>query len=436
MLFPGRRRRREQPRDPDPELMSGSGDDRSADVDVTAIGDDVGGEDPNADRDLGDVDIDLTVDRSGASEDSGNVGVVEPGSGLTSLESLLADPTPDPRSPTSGSAVSDQRTYVLQSVGVGELPDSNPSETKSGDQGSTTNQRPVSFTGSSGGLLLQIPVNSIQPNEFQPRRRFEEDALASLTESVRELGVLQPILVRRLTTPVSAPDSTIEFELVAGERRWRAARRAGLTKVPAIVRDVSDLRSLEEAIVENLHRSDLNPLEEAAAYQQLIDEFGLSQAQVAQRVGKSRSAVANTLRLIQLPVSVQRLVVAGDLSAGHARAVLVVPAFDQPDFAARIVEGQLSVRQAEEMAQSWSGVRSGRRHGSDSSSTRSRESASPNGGERRSSGALEVEKQLADRLDTRIRVEESAKGGRIVIDFAGSEDLQRIFGLLLGDASD
>lgn len=417
MLFPDRRRRRARSKDPDPDSVVGSGENRSVDVEV-----------------------DLTaVDRPGGAERG--MAALEGGSdpsasGVTSLDSLLADPTPDPHSPGEASDVDPEqqgdRTYVLQSVGVGEVPDrvriDGPGPGPSADEA-----RPVSFTGSSGGLLLQIPVDAIQPNEFQPRRRFDETALAALTESVRELGVLQPILVRRATLPSAGPDSTVEFELVAGERRWRAARRAGLTKVPAIVRDVSDLRSLEEAIVENLHRSDLNPMEEAAAYQQLIDEFGLSQAQVAQRVGKSRSAVANTLRLVQLPVSVQRLVVAGELSAGHARAVLAVPAFDQPDFAAKIVSDQLSVRQAEEMAQNWSAVHKGDA-GRDAPTRRG---AAGNG--RRSNGAglgapstgaLEVERHLGDRLDTRVRVEETARGGRIVVEFADAEDLSRIFNML------
>ncbi len=345
---------------------------------------------------------------------SGSEGVPDIDLTSTDLDSLLAEPTPEP-----------DRTYVLESVGVGEVP-GHQVEPERSTHSPGSPQPEVSVTGSSGGLLLHIPVDAIRPNEFQPRRRFDEAALAALTDSIRELGVLQPILVRRLAKEQADRDPGVQFELVAGERRWRAARRAGLTKVPAIVRDVSDLRSLEEAIVENLHRSDLNPLEEAAAYQQLIDEFGLTQADVAKRVGKSRSAVTNTLRLVQLPVSVQRLVIAGDLSAGHARAVLVVPSFDQPDFAERIVAGQLSVRQAEEMAQTWSDSRRKRRSGDGA--------GSPNGRpENRSAGALEVESRLSDHLDTRVRVDESARGGRIVVDFADDDDLSRIFQLLLGD---
>ncbi len=422
MLFPSRRRRRVRATDPDPDLVVGSGEDRP--IDDT---------DDAADIDLTSNDAALVMD-----PDDESLGVSGSGPVLTtSLDSLLADRTPDPHSPADAASSiapdGDGRTYVRQSVGVGEVPRRVDGGDSPGGVG-THDVPPVSFTGSSGGLLLQIPVDAIQPNEFQPRRRFDETSLAALTESVRELGVLQPILVRRATAASTGSDSTIEFELVAGERRWRAARRAGLTKVPAIVREVSDLRSLEEAIVENLHRSDLNPLEEAAAYQQLIDEFGLSQAQVAQRVGKSRSAVTNTLRLVRLPVSVQRLVVAGELSAGHARAVLVVPSFDQPDFADRIVAEQLSVRQAEELAQNWPGTGRGSVGSSQRDGVRSRGSTS-NGSASgsRSTGALEVERHLGDHLDTRVRVEESSKGGRIVVDFADTDDLSRILGLLLGD---
>ncbi|MGB5755518.1 MAG: ParB/RepB/Spo0J family partition protein, partial [Acidimicrobiales bacterium] len=160
--------------------------------------------------------------------------------------------------------------------------------------------------------MRELPVDDIVPNEFQPRRRFDDDSLEALTESVRELGVLQPILVR--------PDGEERYELIAGERRWRAARLAGLATIPAVVRSTADQGALEQAIVENLHREDLTALEEAHAYQQLVDDFGLTQDEVASRVGKSRSAIANTLRLFQLPVVVQRMVAERRLGAGHARA--------------------------------------------------------------------------------------------------------------------
>lgn len=263
------------------------------------------------------------------------------------------------------------------------------------------------------GELLEIDIDDVVPNEFQPRRRFEEESLAALTESVRELGVLQPILVR--------PSADGRYELIAGERRWRAARRAGLRRIAAVVRTTDDVSSLEQAIVENLHRQDLNALEEAAAYQQLVDDFGFTQDEVAKRVGKSRSAISNTLRLFQLPGSVQRLVSSGELSAGHARAVLTLtdPAA-QKALAARIVEEDLSVREAEEAAKA---LESGAEDASSGAGKTPKRRAM-------SAAALEVERLLGDRLDTRVEVIESGGNGRISIRFADKDDLERIYRLL------
>ena len=194
---------------------------------------------------------------------------------------------------------------------------------------------PNEVVGDKSSALLDIPVASVRPNAHQPRMSFDEEALAALTASIREVGVLQPILVR--------PVSEGEFELIAGERRWRAARRAGMPTIPAIVRDVSDLHSVQQALIENLHRQDLNPLEEAGAYQQLIEDFGLTHEQLSGRVGRSRAAITNTLRLFQLPPAVQKMVGEGQLSAGHARALLGTPdrAF-QEALARRAVSQQLS----------------------------------------------------------------------------------------------
>jgi ParB family chromosome partitioning protein len=269
------------------------------------------------------------------------------------------------------------------------------------------------------GELRSVPVGSIEPNRYQPRRQFDEEALGALAESVRELGVLQPVLVR--------PVDDGRYELIAGERRWRASLRAGLRMIPALVRDSDDLGSLEQAIVENLHRQDLSPLEEAAAYQELIADFGLTQEKVAQRVGKSRSAVTNTLRLLQLPVSVQRLVGERLLSAGHARALLSLSdADEQRALADRIIEQELSVRQAEEAAKSLV-----------------RGDVSPTGPGSRSTGGvsdsmsaaeLEVRSLLEDRLETRVEVQQGSRGGRLVIRFADNEDLDRIVqAVLAGD---
>ena len=270
---------------------------------------------------------------------------------------------------------------------------------------------PTDVPVSSGGTSLQeIPTADIEPNRYQPRDHFDEESLASLTASVRELGVLQPILVR----PGAQPG---RYELIAGERRWRAAKRAGLPSVPAIVREVDDLDSLEQAVVENLHRQDLNPLEEAAAYQQLIEDFDLTQERLAERVGKSRSAVANTLRLFQLPPSIPKLVAANQLSAGHARALLGTPdrAF-QEGLAKRAVAQGLSVREVEDAV---------RRREADLAAAE--DEPSPPVTALRPAGLLELEELLATHLDTRVSVSMGARKGRVVIDFATLEDLERIY---------
>ena len=197
------------------------------------------------------------------------------------------------------------------------------------------------FAATERGGLEMLPVASVRPNRYQPREYFDEDALSSLAESIREVGVLQPILVR--------PLGDGEYELVAGERRWRAARRVGLVTIPALVHATDDAAALEHALVENLHRDDLNVLEEAAAYQQLIEDFGLTHDEVATRVGRSRATVSNTLRLLQLPPSIQRALQERKLSMGHARALLGTPdrAF-QEQLAKRAIDDDLSVRSVEE----------------------------------------------------------------------------------------
>jgi len=261
-----------------------------------------------------------------------------------------------------------------------------------------------------GAGLTELLVGDIAPNPHQPRSHFDEESLASLTASVRELGVLQPILVR----PVDGG-----YELIAGERRWRAARRAGLERVPAVVRTIDDGTSLEQALVENLHRQDLNPLEEAGAYQQLIEDFSFTQEDVARRVGRSRSAVANILRLFQLPPSVQRMVRDGQLSAGHARALLGSPDRSfQEALARRCVDKGLTVRDVEESVRA-------RQAGSAEP-----RSAPAEPGRTRPPGLLELETLLSDRLDTRVSVSMGSKRGKVVIDFATVEDLERIYRLL------
>ncbi|HMS14764.1 MAG: ParB/RepB/Spo0J family partition protein [Microthrixaceae bacterium] len=263
--------------------------------------------------------------------------------------------------------------------------------------------------------LREVPVSSIEPNRRQPRSMFDEESLAALSESVRTLGVLQPILVREI--------SDGQFELIAGERRWRAARRAGLQMIPAIVRDIEDMASLEQAIVENLHRQDLNPLEEAAAYHQLIEDFELTQEAAAARVGKSRSAVANLLRLLQLPPSVQKLIGDGSLSAGHAKAILGTPdrAY-QEALARKVVAEDLSVRVTESLIRERAELEQRLRPVEPESGAAKKRLRPP--------GLLELEELLSERLDTTVKVEMSAKKGRMTIDFANLDDLERIYRII------
>ena len=249
----------------------------------------------------------------------------------------------------------------------------------------------------------ELPIGAIKVNPYQPRDIFDEEMLSNLTASIREVGVLQPILVR-------TRDSE-SYELIAGERRWRAAKRAGLKNIPAIIRDVEDLTSLEHALVENLHRQDLGPLEEAAAFQQLIEDFGLSQEAVGQRVGKSRSSIANSLRLLHLPSSVQNYLLSGDISAGHARALLALTSRqDQDQLAQRIVKEALSVRDVEKIVREGLSIQKGKQ-----------------AKKTKSAAVLEVEQQLSDYLDKTVTVSTSGKRGRISVEFADMDDLGRIF---------
>jgi ParB family chromosome partitioning protein len=266
---------------------------------------------------------------------------------------------------------------------------------------------PAEVTTDGESQLRELPTGLIRPNTYQPRTEFEDEALESLTASVRELGVLQPILVR----PVGD-----HFELIAGERRWRAAQQAGRTTIPAIVRDVTDTSSLEQALVENLQRQDLTALEEAAAYAQLADEFTMSHEQIATRVGKSRSTVANTIRLLQLPPTVARLVNDRALSAGHARTLLGLDDDAAIEaLAATIVAEGLSVRATEEAVRRLQAA-----------AEPDPEPAAPS--PPRSASLLELEEILSDHLDTRVHVQMAGNGrGRVVIDFAGVEDLERVF---------
>jgi ParB family chromosome partitioning protein len=262
-----------------------------------------------------------------------------------------------------------------------------------------------------GAEFAEIAISSVHPNAKQPRQVFDEDALAELTHSVREFGVLQPIVVRRDATG---------YELVMGERRLRAASAAGLETIPAIVRSTADDAMLRDALLENIHRAQLNPLEEAAAYQQLLEEFGATHDELAHRIGRSRPQVTNTIRLLNLSVPVQRRVAAGVLSAGHARALLGLEDKElQDELAARIVAEGLSVRATEELV----GL-AARGSGPAKPSRRApaHKFTAP--------GVTELADKLSDAFDTRVRVELGRRKGRITIEFGSVDDLERIVGVM------
>ena len=260
--------------------------------------------------------------------------------------------------------------------------------------------------------LRDVPVGSITPNPHQPRVHFDEDSLGDLAKSIKEVGVLQPLLVREI--------SKGKYELIAGERRWRAAQRANLTVVPVVVREINELASVEQALVENLHRQDLTALEEASAYQQLHDDFNMTHEQVAKRVGKSRTAVTNTLRLLTLPATIQGYLADGRLSAGHARALLGCSSpGEMESLAQSAVKDGWSVRAMEDAVKNAPENKGGGDGGTGKGGGRSVTLKAP--------GLLELEKLLADFLDTRVGVSMNDKRGKISIDFADLVDLERIY---------
>lgn len=266
----------------------------------------------------------------------------------------------------------------------------------------------AALTPVAGAYFAELPIASIAPNPRQPRQVFEEEALAELVHSVQEVGLLQPVVVRR-----TAED---RYELIMGERRWRAMQEAGMTTIPAIVRDTGDDAMLRDALLENLHRSQLNPLEEAAAYQQLLDDFGCTHDELATRIGRSRPQISNTLRLLKLSPAVQRRVAAGVLSAGHARALLGVEEADTQDrLAGRVVAEGISVRGLEEIVAV----------GELGNGSKPRPRARPH-----APGLEDLAARLSDRFETRVKVGLGKTKGKITVEFASIPDLERIVALL------
>tara|TARA_Y100000590_G_scaffold71980_1_gene79084 strand:- start:31489 stop:32403 length:915 start_codon:yes stop_codon:yes gene_type:complete len=267
------------------------------------------------------------------------------------------------------------------------------------------------FSESTDLVLRELPLADIERNPYQPRTVFDDEKLVELTSSIKEVGVLQPVLVREKSTG---------YELIAGERRWLAARRAGLSSVPALVRKIEELESFEQAIIENLHREDLNSIDEAVAFHRLMDEFGMTQQQVAERVGRSRPVVANTLRLLQLSSGVQRMIMDGELTAGHARCLAgLTDRKIQEKLASRVVSEALSVRQLEFIVSELQ----------DESKHNNVEKIILNQSDK-AAAHLEVEMVLSEKFDTKVSVISRGKRGRIAIEFADPEDFKRIFDLI------
>ncbi|MDT5189094.1 MAG: ParB family transcriptional regulator, chromosome partitioning protein [Mycobacterium sp.] len=266
-----------------------------------------------------------------------------------------------------------------------------------------------------GAVYREIDPAAIEPNPRQPRQVFDGDALAELVHSIREFGLMQPIVVRAIESNGSTP----RYQLVMGERRWRAAQEAGLATIPSIVRETADDSMLRDALLENIHRAQLNPLEEAAAYQQLLDEFSVTHDELAVRIGRSRPVITNMIRLLKLPIAVQRRVAAGVLSAGHARALLALEGGQerQEELAARIVAEGLSVRATEEAV-----------------TLANRDGAAPPPSPRRKPiqmpGLQDVAETLSSAFDTRVTVSLGKRKGKIVVEFGSVEDLQRIVDLM------
>ena len=335
------------------------------------------------------------------------------GRGLGSL--IPTAPRPEDASENGGPAAASAEASEVSSTGPGNGTGTGPVDS---DRPVTTTtpaapEAPGRPDGAdlqpvAGAYFAELPVTAIAPNPRQPRQVFDEEAMAELVHSISEIGLLQPVVVRSVGTP-----GEDRYELIMGERRWRATQEAGLDTIPAIVRETGDDDLLRDALLENLHRSQLNPLEEAAAYQQLLDDFGCTHEELARRIGRSRPQISNTLRLLKLSPSVQRRVAAGVLSAGHARALLAVDNADIQDrLAGRVVAEGISVRGLEEIVtvgDLGSGVRP---------AVRRNKPTAP--------ALADLAARLSDRLETRVKVDLGKAKGKITVEFASIPDLERI----------
>jgi ParB family transcriptional regulator, chromosome partitioning protein len=262
--------------------------------------------------------------------------------------------------------------------------------------------------------LLEVPVNAVTPNPKQPRTHWDQDEIAALAASIREVGILQPIVVRR---------SGEGYELVAGERRLRAAKVAGLATVPVVLRDTDDSDLLREALIENIHRQDLGPIELAEAFRQLLEELGLKQEELAERVGVSRSHIANTIRLLQLPLETQQLLSDGKIQAGHARALLALGDAEAVNtLALRVAAEDLSVRETEEFVRRYL----------DGPPSKNDKPAPPPDAAPANVGMAEVEEILSEQLATRVQIQMNKKRGRVIIEFGSADDLERIVSEIVG----
>ena len=372
---------------------------------------------PGAERGAGPSRTELRTERRGGL-----------GRGLAALIPTGPPETDDTAAPSRHGLGTQAADVVFGTRRRAETPGAAVEDRPSTGNGATTPPEPPPEPSGevAGAVYREVRLDGIRPNPRQPRTVFDEEALAELEHSVREFGLLQPIVVRELPEPEPGVDGgpTLTHELVMGERRWRAAQRVGLEHIPAIVRQTTDDALLRDALLENIHRVQLNPLEEAAAYQQLLTEFDVTHEQLAERIGRSRPAITNTIRLMKLPVAVQRRVAAGVLSAGHARALL---GLDDPgtqeELAARIVAEGLSVRAAEEAVTL---ARGGSPHAAKRAPARK---------PMRAPGLQDLAERLSDQFDTRVKVELGQRKGRIVVEFGSVDDLERIARLMGRDPS-